>query len=114
MLSKKQTFIHLRIRFTIDSDVSAEARMAQLEDLTRGKTVQGILSNRFVTVIDVTRDTSQIANEVIQHLGSLNAEVQVTLEIQVRAPDGIPNQVIRTISENCRVLRFSQQSFEEE
>lgn len=78
------------------------------------KQIQRFYGSVSIDPIRLTRDTSQIANEVIQHLSSLNAEVQVTLEIQVHAPDGIPENVIRTVSENCRVLRFTQQSFEEE
>jgi predicted AAA+ superfamily ATPase len=78
------------------------------------KQVQRFYGSVSIDPIRLTRDASQIANEVIQHLSSLNAEVQVTLEIQVQAPDGIPDDVIRIISENCRVLRFTQQSFEEE
>ncbi|GAP99077.1 Swt1 family HEPN domain-containing protein [Leptolyngbya sp. NIES-2104] len=78
------------------------------------KQVQRFYGAVSIDPIRLTRDTSQIANEVIQHLSSLNADVQITLEIQVNAPDGIPDNVIRTVSENCRVLRFSQQSFEED
>lgn len=78
------------------------------------KQIQRFYGSVSIDPIRLTRDTSQIANEVIQHLSSLNADVQITLEIQVNAPDGIPENVIRTVSENCRVLRFSQQSFEED
>ncbi|KAB8314079.1 ATP-binding protein [Tolypothrix campylonemoides VB511288] len=61
------------------------------------------------------RDAGQIADEVIQHLSSLvGAEVEITLELQVTVPDGVPENVIRTVTENCRVLKFTNQEFEQE
>jgi hypothetical protein len=63
----------------------------------------------------VTRDAGLVANEVLQHLASLvGAEVQVTLEVQVQLPEGVPDHVIRTVSENCRTLKFKTHNFEEE
>lgn len=63
----------------------------------------------------VGRDAGKIAEEVLQHLTSLaGANVRVTLEIQAEVPSGIPENVARTINENCRTLRFSSQGFEEE
>lgn len=75
---------------------------------------------RFYASVDldalrVTRDAGLVANEVLQHLASLvGAQVQVTLEIQVQLSDGVPDHVIRTVSENCRTLKFKTHSFEEE
>lgn len=61
------------------------------------------------------RDIGEIADEVIQHFTSLvGAEVEITLELQVNAPDGVPENVIRTVTENCRVLKFTSQEFEQE
>jgi hypothetical protein len=52
---------------------------------------------------------------VIQHLtGLLGAKVKITLEIQADLPDGVPDGVIRTVSENCRTLKFETFGFEEE
>ncbi len=63
----------------------------------------------------VTRDVGQIAQEVVQHLASLvGANVQVTLEIHATLPDGAPENVVRTVTENCRTLKFTSQGFEEE
>jgi hypothetical protein len=60
------------------------------------------------------RDVGQIADEVVQHFASLlGAEVEINLEIQVRIPNGIPDNVVRTVRENCRVLKFTHQEFEE-
>jgi predicted AAA+ superfamily ATPase len=61
------------------------------------------------------RDASDIAQEVVQHLSALvGAEVEITLEIQARIPDGAPENVVRTVTENCRTLRFQEHGFEEE
>jgi hypothetical protein len=60
------------------------------------------------------RDAAQIADEVIQHLTKLlGAQVEITLEIQAEIPEGVPEQVVRTVTENCRTLRFRQYGFEE-
>jgi len=61
------------------------------------------------------RDAGVIANEVIAHLvGLVGADVKVTLEIQATAPEGVPEDKVRTVTENCRVLKFTDQGFERE
>jgi predicted AAA+ superfamily ATPase len=63
----------------------------------------------------VGRDAGKIAEEVLQHITALpGANVRVTLEIQAEVPSGIPENVARTVNENCRTLRFTSQGFEEE
>ena len=63
----------------------------------------------------VGRDASRIAEEVISHLvGLVGANVKVTLEIEATVSDGVPEQVVRTVTENCRTLKFSTQGFEKE
>lgn len=63
----------------------------------------------------INRDASQIADEILQHLTSLvGAEVKVTLEIEAKIESGIPENVIRTIRENCHTLRFESQDFSED
>lgn len=53
--------------------------------------------------------------EVVQHLTALyGANVQVTLEIQANVPNGIPADVVNTLKENCRQLRFDSFGLEEE
>jgi predicted AAA+ superfamily ATPase len=63
----------------------------------------------------VGRDASKIADEVITHLaGLLGSSVRVTLEIEADIPNGTPDNVVRTVTENSRVLKFSHAGFEEE
>ena len=63
----------------------------------------------------VGRDASRIADEVIAHLaGLVGAEVTVTIEIEAAIPGGAPDNVVRTVTENSRTLRFTSQGFEAE
>ncbi|MBI3922761.1 MAG: ATP-binding protein [Armatimonadetes bacterium] len=63
----------------------------------------------------LTRDAGQLAEEVVQHLTSLvGADVEVTMEISARILDGVPDNVVRIVTENCRTLKFKSQGFEEE
>jgi hypothetical protein len=61
------------------------------------------------------RDASRIADEVISHLaGIVGASVRVTLEIEADVPNGVPDNVVRTVTENSKTLKFSSQGFEKE
>ena len=63
----------------------------------------------------VGRDASRIADEVIAHLAGLaGVAVEVTLEISARVQGGIPEKVVRIVTENGRTLKFSSQGFETE
>ena len=63
----------------------------------------------------VGRDASQVADEVIAHLaGLLGADVKLTLEIEADIPDGAPENVVRTVTENSRTLNFDDSGFETE
>ena len=61
------------------------------------------------------RDAERVADEVIQHLsGVTDAMVTVTLEISAEMPNGTPDNVVRTVAENSRTLKFESHSFESE
>jgi predicted AAA+ superfamily ATPase len=63
----------------------------------------------------VGRDAGRIADEVISHLaGLVGANVTVTLEIEAEIPNGAPDNVVRTVTENSRTLKFKNQGFEKE
>jgi len=63
----------------------------------------------------VGRDASRVADEVIAHLsGLVGAKVSVTLEVEAEVPTGVPENVVRIVTENSRTLKFSSQGFEEE
>lgn len=62
----------------------------------------------------VGRDAGRVADEVISNLtGLVNSQVTVTLEIHADIPGGVSEKVVRTVTENCRTLKFQDQGFEE-
>ena len=59
----------------------------------------------------VGRDAGRIADEVITHLvGLVGSKVTVTLEIQAEIPSGASDNVVRTVTENSRTLKFGSNS----
>lgn len=62
----------------------------------------------------LSRDIDTIASAVVQHLTALlDAKVSVTIEINADVPSGTPDNVVRTVTENCRTLKFESAGFEE-
>ncbi len=61
------------------------------------------------------RDAGKVAEEVLQHLSTLpGARVEVRLEVQVHVPDGVGDDVVRTVTENANTLKFDSHGFERE
>ena len=59
-------------------------------------------------------EASRIAEEVVSHLDALiGSNVQVTLEIEVTVPDGVPEDIERIVTENCKSLKIDRHAFEE-
>jgi predicted AAA+ superfamily ATPase len=59
----------------------------------------------------VGRDAGRIADEVITHLvGLVGSSVRVTLEIEAEISQGAPDNVVRTVTENSRTLKFTSNS----
>jgi hypothetical protein len=89
----------------------------QIDVIDPGKIVPAAPKRFYGTVtLDherVGRDAGKIAEEVLAHLcGLVGASVTVTLEIQAEIPGGASEHVVRTVTENCRTLKFSSHSFE--
>lgn len=62
----------------------------------------------------VNKNVNDYLTEIIQHLMSVDgADVELTLEVSVNAPKGIPSSTVRTVSENCRTLKIQDFGFEE-
>jgi predicted AAA+ superfamily ATPase len=99
------------------SDLGASTTI--IRDGAASEPVAAPVLRRFHGTVDlnalrVGRDAGIIAQEIIQHLTALGgAEVTVTLEIDARLPGGAPEQVVRTVAENCRTLKFSSHAFED-
>ncbi|MBV9083803.1 MAG: hypothetical protein JOZ62_14075 [Acidobacteriaceae bacterium] len=63
----------------------------------------------------VGRDAARVADEVISHLnGIVGSQITVSIEINAEIPAGVPEHIVRIVTENCRALRFENQGFEEE
>ena len=61
----------------------------------------------------VGRDAGRIADEVVSHLaGLVGSKVRVTIEIEAEFADGVSDQVVRTVTENSRTLKFTSHGFE--
>jgi hypothetical protein len=61
------------------------------------------------------RDAGNIAEAIIQHPEQENgAKVRVTMEIETDIPSGAGERTLRTVSENCRTLKFKQLGFEKD
>jgi predicted AAA+ superfamily ATPase len=59
----------------------------------------------------VGRDAGRIADEVVTHLvGLVGSSVRVTLEIEADIPAGASDNVVRTVTENSRTLKFASNS----
>src|SRR5262249_11506326 len=62
----------------------------------------------------VRRNAGRIADEVTAHLtGLMGSQVTVTLAWRPRSP-GVPDAVVRTVTENSRTLKFVSHGFEAE
>ncbi len=84
----------------------------QKADVPKRKRFHGTVS---LDPTRVGRDAGRIAEEIISHLTApVGSKVTVTLEIEARFADGVPEDVVRTVTENCRALKFSSQEFEKE
>lgn len=64
--------------------------------------------------VRINRDVNTYVQEIIQHLSAVDgATVELKLEVEVIAPNGIPNGTVRTVSENCRTLKVTDFGFDD-
>jgi hypothetical protein len=70
-----------------------------------------------VVVVDpvrMSRDAGQVADEVVKHLaGLVDTDVEVRIEITASSEEGFADDVVRTVTENAKTLKFDQHGFEE-
>lgn len=83
---------------------------------TSGEPSGHSLPQRFHGVIRLdptrlNRDFGKVTQEVVANLtGLLGAEVDVTVEIAARRPDGFPDSTVRNVTENSKTLGFEDGS----
>ena len=62
----------------------------------------------------IGRDVQKLVEEVISHLTSVDGcQVEISLELNAKSPEGFSQQTIRTVSENCRTLKVKDFGFDE-
>ena len=97
-----------------------QSAIATLPDFAIIETPREVVLRRFhgSVELDATRlgrDAGRISDEVLTHLISLvGAKAKIVLEIEVEVPNGIPEEKVRVISENCNFLKFKSHGFEAE
>jgi predicted AAA+ superfamily ATPase len=63
----------------------------------------------------VGRDAGRVADEIIAHLeGLVGSSVTIMLEIEADIPNGVSDNVVRTVTENSKTLKFLSYGFENE
>jgi hypothetical protein len=61
----------------------------------------------------IAKTTGDINLEILQHFAKLpKADINVKLDIEVNIPDGISDDLKRTIIENCHTLKFETNEFD--
>ena len=61
------------------------------------------------------RDFAKLAAEVIANLaGFLGTDIEISVEVKATNPEGFPDQITRTVTENARTLRLDSYGFETE
>jgi predicted AAA+ superfamily ATPase len=59
------------------------------------------------------RDLTRLQQEILPHLTDPDVgEVTITVEVEATQPDGFPEEKIRILTENARVLKFERSEFE--
>jgi predicted AAA+ superfamily ATPase len=90
-----------------------------LREKDAGEPVPPARPHRFHGVVTLdperlNRDFGHVAQEVVSHLtGLLGTEVEITVEIAARNADGFPDATVRNVTENAKILRFTDHDFEE-
>jgi hypothetical protein len=72
-----------------------------------GKVLRRFFGSVALDPTRLSRDAGEVGEAVVAHLnGLMGADVHVTLEIHAEIPDGAPEDVVRTVTENAMTLRF--------
>jgi hypothetical protein len=102
------------------SDMVREADLEPvLEEETAASRPETALKKRFTASVELSPDgigrkVAEINDEVLIHLTSLpGASANISLDIQINVPDGIPESTERTVRENSSSLNFGNVILEE-
>jgi hypothetical protein len=112
-------------RRQLDEDARAAGKEAEVEPRDEVSVEDGGAAatisapKRFYAAVELdpmrlSRDASQVADEVVKHLAALvDTDLEVRLEISANRAGGFPDDVVRTVTENAKTLKFDQHGFEE-
>jgi predicted AAA+ superfamily ATPase len=105
--------------YTRDEDEGVPGKEGGVEGATRRPaTLPESVLRRFHGRVELDplrlgRQAGQIAEVVVAPLsGLVGARVTITLEVQVEVPDGIPEDRVRNVTEDCNTLKFTSHGFE--
>ena len=63
-------------------------------------------------VTRINRDVKDLFDEVISNLTTITgSKVKIRLEVRMDSPNGIPQNIVRTVSENCNALKVDDFDF---
>ena len=92
----------------VDPLVPPSPKLSPIEEhLTRFFGVKELRADR------LAMDFKEVAEEVVAHLRSSGARIDIHIEISAVNEEGFSEREIRTVSENATTLKFSQSGFEE-
>lgn len=62
--------------------------------------------------VRVNKDVSKYMDEIVSHLmNQPGVKTSLKLEVQIELPDGTPQNVVRTVTENCHVLHVDDNDY---
>lgn len=69
-----------------------------------------------INVDRLSVEAATIGDEIVKHLqGLVGANVEISIDIQATVPDGVPDDIVRIVTENISALRFDEGAgFEED
>jgi hypothetical protein len=99
---------------TVAAGNGGTATSAAKGPTARAKAFRRFYGSVTLDPVRISRDAAKVADEVVQHLTGLeDSDVTIRMEITAQAPAGVPDNVLRTVTENCRTLKFNTAEFEE-
>lgn len=62
----------------------------------------------------IGKEVQHMVDEIIKHIVNVEgSQVQISIEVNAGTPNGYPQDVVRTVTENCKTLKVRQYGFEE-
>lgn len=97
-----------------DEEVEGGTDLPEPESGASGEKPRRFYGAVVVDPVRMSRDAGQVADEVVKHLaGTVDTDVEVRIEITAKSEDGFADDVVRTVTENAKTLKFDQHGFEE-